>query len=176
MKLWNLWRKIFVVIVGNVCFLTFAFAEPIQDRADALSTPHDPEILIFISFSMPIESIAQWSRQANRIQAPLIIRGLVNNSFGETQKKVAEFSGKEQGGVVLDPRLFTAYGITQVPAVVVRQPSRPCPPTQSCGQDSRFDVVAGDVGLDSALQAIADRGEEGAPLAQKALAQLRRYE
>ena len=45
------------------------------------------DVLIFISFSMPEESLKQWIAQAQRIHAPLIIRGLINNSFTETQAK-----------------------------------------------------------------------------------------
>lgn len=118
-------------------------------------------VLVFVSFSMPVASLRQWSQQAESIHAPLVIQGLVDHSFAKTQQAVKalnpDYSGKV-GGVVVDPRLFREYHITQAPTVVVRRiPVTPCPANQSCWQ--AYDVVSGDVGLEAALQIIADRGD-----------------
>lgn len=100
-------------------------------------------ILIFVSFSMPKASLKGWMTQAQRINAPIYIRGLINNSFKDTFKAVGELVEDQKGGVLIDPPLFKKYSITQVPAVVVRE------------QDSNlFDVVYGDVTLDYALEKI----------------------
>ena len=103
---------------------------------------------------MPKESLQQWSAQAQKIHAPLMIQGLVDDSFTKTQQAVAALSGEHQSGVVLDPRLFRQYHITQVPTVVVVHPTalKPCLPNQSCWQPDTTDVVIGDIGLESALQ------------------------
>lgn len=129
----------------------------------AAATAQNPEIatagsvLIFISFSMPETSLRQWFAQAQRLQAPLIIRGLVNNSFTQTSAKIATLAADSQSGVVLEPRLFVDYHITHVPAVVVRNTTLTCPSTQNCPHVYPFDVVTGDVGLDDALTTIADQ-------------------
>ena len=128
------------------------------------------EVLIFVSFSMPMNSLREWSIQAQKIHAPLVIRGLVNDSFGDTQKAVKAMINDQGGGVLLDPRLFQQYHITQVPAVVIHQQNnKSCSKNQSCWNQEKFDVVVGDVGLESALQMIADRGDN-AQTAQKLLA------
>ena len=130
-------------------------------------------VLIFISFSMPAASLRQWAAQAQKIHAPLIIQGLLNSSFAKTEQAVADLAPDNRGGVVLETRLFREYRIKQVPAVVVRRLNvQPCPANQSCWQEKNYDVVSGDVGLESALQQIADHGVT-ADIAQSLLAQWR---
>lgn len=106
-------------------------------------------VMIFVSFSMPKESLKEWMMEANEIHAPLIIRGLVKNSFKETTNQVASLLTNHQGGVQLDPELFKRFGIRQVPAVVVTDTN--CLPSQTC----TFDVIYGDVTLAYALEKIA---------------------
>lgn len=130
-------------------------------------------VLIFVSFSMPAESLRQWAAQAQKIHAPLIIQGLLNDSFAQTQGAVADLAPNNRGGVVLDTRLFREYWIKHVPTVVVRRLNdQPCPANQSCWQNQQYDIVGGDVGLESALQQIADHGVT-ADIAQSLLTQWR---
>ena len=133
------------------------------------------EVVILISFSIPLTSLQQWCDQAQKIQAPLVLRGLVNDSFVETQKMVKAMTEHCHGGVVIDPRLFEHYHITQVPAVIVREEinNKTCLPNQSCWQPEEDEVVMGDVGLESALKAIAQADNRVANIAQRKLAQWR---
>ena len=131
-------------------------------------------VLIFISFSMPMESLKAWSEQAQKIHAPLIIRGLLNDSFADTQKAVRQMTVNSHGGVIIDPRLFQIDQITQVPAVVVRRKTpNTCLPNQSCWQPEDDGIVMGDVGLESALKSIAQEDNRVADIAQKKLAEWR---
>ncbi len=149
-----------------------------KEQAIRSSTPivHD-SVYIFISFSMPKESLQQWAVQAKKIDAPLVIQGLVDDSFTKTQQAVAALSSEHQSGVVLDPRLFRQYHISQVPTVVVVHPTvlKPCLPNQSCWHPDTTDVVSGDIGLEAALRIVADRGDN-AVVAQRLLAEVRRHE
>ena len=81
-------------------------------EAHAMAAPATPiiqnSVYVFISFSMPKESLQQWAAQAKKVHAPLVIQGLVNDSFTKTQQAVAALSSEHQSGVVLDPRLFLA--------------------------------------------------------------------
>ena len=95
-------------------------------------------LLIFISFSMPMQSLKQWVSQANKKGAALVVRGLVNNSFKETALKVIELLEGTDGRIQIDPNLFKKYNIQQVPAMVLVN-------------DVGFDVVYGDVPLSEAL-------------------------
>ena len=96
-------------------------------------------IVVFVSFSMPKESIKGWIAQAKKIGAAVYIRGLVNNSFRDTTKAVRELVQDQSGGLLIDPTLFKKYAITQVPAVVV-------------AGSNNFDVIYGDATLDYALE------------------------
>jgi conjugal transfer pilus assembly protein TrbC len=103
-----------------------------------------PPVQVFISFSMPPQSLQSWVQQARRIHAPLLLRGLVDHSLTATVLKLRPLL-KGGGGINLDPVAFQTFHITQVPAVLV-----------SCGKD--FEVVYGNVSLSYALQTIAQRG------------------
>ncbi len=118
---------------------------------EKLNTTSVP-IFIFVSFSMPKESIKGWIAQAQTIGAAVYIRGLINNSFKDTTKAVFELVKDQPGGLLIDPTLFKKYSITQVPAVVVQDNNH-----SSSGQNnSNFTVIYGDVTLDCALEKISN--------------------
>jgi len=117
-------------------------------------------IIVFASFSMPAASLKGWMQEAQRINAPVVIRGLVNNSFKTTMQKMAELTQDNHGGVQLDPTLFQHYQIKQVPAVVV-------------ARGDNFDVIYGDVTLSYALGKVVDQQDDMSSIAGRALKQLR---
>lgn len=124
------------------------------------SNPGDKNVIIFVSFSMPNESLKGWITEAERIHAPLVIRGLVNNSFKETLACMKELVGDNKGGMQLDPVLFKKFQIKQVPAVVVRK-------------ENEYDVIYGDAHLGYALETVIKRNDNLSVNAQQALNMLR---
>lgn len=174
--------KILGIVMGCCGMMTSQAESDITSSTLPAMTAHEPtgkavagNVLIFISFSIPMESLQAWSEQAQKIHAPLIIRGLLNDSFADTQKAVKQMTVNGHGGVVIDPRLFQTYHITQVPAVVVRQSvvTTTCLSNQSCWQPEEDEMVMGDIGLESALKTIAQEDNRVADIAQKKLAQWR---
>ncbi len=153
-KIWLTW----IICIIGWTFSSYAMAEEKQKISP---------VLIFVSFSMPDTSIKQWMRVAEKIHAPVVIRGLINHSFKDTIKKVADLTHDNQGGVQLDPILFKRFQINQVPAVVVWKETN-CLSNQSCLDE--YDVVYGDVTLLFALQKIVDQKDNLSPLAAKAYA------
>lgn len=166
--------------LGGVAYSAYKEQDPAsQPTAHSMAAPVTPVVVhdfvyVFVSFSMPKESLQRWAAQAKKTNAPLVIQGLVDDSFTKTQQAVAALSHDGQSGVVLDPRLFRQYHIQQVPAVVVVHPTdlKPCLPNQSCWHSEVSDVIIGDVGLESALQVIAERGDN-AQVAEQLLAEER---
>ena len=75
-------------------------------------------ILVFISFSMPKESLIELYNEAGKYKATLVIRGIHQNSFTKTKDKILNISPK---GLALniDPELFRKYGIQRVPTFVL---------------------------------------------------------
>lgn len=128
----------------------------VQNAPQLLSAERN-NILVFISFSIPETSLKQWLSQANKIGAPVVLRGFVNNSFKETAADLQAVIGNTRTGVQIDPPSFEKYHITQVPAVVMTT------------QTGNFDVVYGNASLDDALTLFT---EQGAPEIQTEAKQL----
>jgi|GEM_PF-2276008 len=144
-----------------------------QSSTSALSAKvkRYPSILVFVSFSMPKTSLQQWLVQAQKVKANLVLRGLVDNSFTVTTKRLQElFKQQPIGGFLLDPTLFQRYGITKVPAVVIHDGTE-CQPDQSCKEN--YAIFYGDTSLDFALTKIVSTEKSLAPLAEQALSTLR---
>jgi type-F conjugative transfer system pilin assembly protein TrbC len=81
-------------------------------------------------------------------------------------------SEDNHGGVQLDPMLFNAFDIKQVPAVLVTKDIQ-CVTTKTCS--GTYHVVYGDIHLEYALEKIANQKDELSPIAQSALKTLRGY-
>ena len=76
------------------------------------------KIYVFVSFSMPKESIESLLKEAPKQNAVLVLRGLKNNSFKETAKIIKDFYDKENAesaGFEINPELFEKHAINHVP-------------------------------------------------------------
>lgn len=84
---------------------------------DEIKHVKEYEILVFVSFSMPDQSLIQLSQDADKYNARLIMRGVYKNSFAELKKKVLSISRR---GILfdIDPELFKQYNVQQVPTFV----------------------------------------------------------
>jgi type-F conjugative transfer system pilin assembly protein TrbC len=127
-------------------------------------------VLIFVSFSMPADSLKLWLEQAHKAGAKVVIRGLVNNSFKQTRLAVGQLLGKNIGGLQIDPTLFSRFAINKVPAVVVTVSSA-CPKNVSCMPD--FDVIYGNSSLNYALEKLAKADTVRSSIAIDSLKKLR---
>jgi len=132
-----------------------ALARQYQAMPTAASSSTLPQLLIFISFSMPTASLQALQQQANAVGGQLVIRGLIDNSLRKTADAVSNVLVNGRGGLSIDPPAFTRYHITQVPAFVVTH-----------GQDDDdFDVVYGNVTLEAALTELANKGDAASDVA-----------
>lgn len=73
-----------------------------------------PDLLIFVSFSMPVETIKSLALQAKNQGGKIVFRGLLNGSFKEMGAKLQEL-GVE---ALIDPTLFQKHKVTQVPTFI----------------------------------------------------------
>lgn len=106
-----------------------------------------PDALYFLSFSIPEDGLKQMVPAATRFHIPTLINGLVDNNFRKTVEAVFRLARENnQGGVQIDPRQFSKYGITTVPALVV-----------TC--DAGYDRLTGNLKLKEALERIAAEGD-----------------
>jgi len=118
-----------------------------------------PSAIIFISFSMSDESIVSYLRDAKKIHASVVIRGLINNSFKDTFLKMASIVKQAGGGgVELNPPVFKKFSISHVPAVVVLSSDISVGYSNTPLEKANFDVVYGDIPLYDALKTVRDHG------------------
>ena len=80
-------------------------AEAQADRlAGSLSTPaRGPEVIVFMSLSVPEASWREWSLEAARAGVPLVLRGLAPEGLKATVKRVGALLA-EGAGAAIDPR------------------------------------------------------------------------
>lgn len=145
-----------------------------------LTVPHtvadDPPPLVFISFSVPEESLRALLRDAVRTGSPLVLRGMVDNSMKRTMERIGELlgNGKSDKDVVdgpapslaVDPTLFERFAVDKVPTFVLPlETAAPCTPSDCPVPDHL--KLAGDVSLAYALDVMA-RGAAGTPLGKRA--------
>lgn len=137
------------------------------DLIDAIRNPpsqhwsetnqHPP--LVLVSFSMPDADIRELARQAARIGAPLIVRGLVGGTLTATQKKLAEFADIPGASFLVDPTLFRRFKVETVPTFVL-----PLEELNACSQDGcpvpAHVKVSGESGLDHILDEVSRRARD----------------
>ncbi|WP_275096158.1 type-F conjugative transfer system pilin assembly protein TrbC [Sedimenticola hydrogenitrophicus] len=127
------------------------------------SEDSDPHPLIFISFSLPEDSLRALLAEAGRTGSPLVLRGLVDNSMQRTTARLGELLGPQNGreasaestpSLAIDPTLFERFDVDKVPAFVLPQDTiAPCTP-EGCPVPEHL-KVAGDVSLAYALGVMA---------------------
>ena len=150
---------------------------PAERHAPSLAAgrANTPEILLFTSLSVPAASWRQWAREAARIGAPLVMRGVAAGSLRATVKRIGDRLGGAEAGVAIDPHLFRLFGVTRVPAVIVVPGGVPACRSPGCSDDPPppHDRVTGNIGLAAALEAIAAEGSAARDAARRHLARLR---
>ncbi len=115
-------RSDFYIMQGKRCGKTRQCQKSIDDH-DAVLFPLEREkILVFVSFSMPSQSLKRLTQECEKHHATLVLRGLKDNSFRKTMIFMKE--QKFNHGVEINPDLFTRYKITKVPVFLLTKDNR----------------------------------------------------
>lgn len=136
----------------------------------------DPPPLVFISFSMPDDSLRALLRDTVHTGSPLVLRGMVDNSMKRTVERLGDLLGTGKPGkdvvdglapsLAIDPTLFERFRVDKVPAFILPlEAAAPCTPS-GCPVPDHL-KLAGDVSLVYALGVMA-REATGTPLGQRA--------
>ncbi len=159
---------------------------PAERHADALAAPRpsSAEVLVFTSLSVPAASWRQWAHDAARTGTPLVLRGVgagpgSGSGTGGLRQTVGAIRvrlGSHEPGIAIDPRLFRLFGIDRVPAVVVVPGGVPPCESRGCAGDPAppHDLIAGNIGLVAAMEAVAEEGDVGREVAKAHLGRLRK--
>jgi len=119
-----------------------------------------PALRIFVTLAMPEASLKLVAAQAAKAQAPIVIRGLKNESLTVTLAAVQRIIGQTPVAWQIDPPAFARYRVDRAPAfVLLRQGAASADDNSACKagceRPEAFVSVAGDVSLAYALQFIA---------------------
>ncbi len=105
-------------------------------------------------------------------------RSVIQRALERAGKNAPGTSGPVLGrksGATIDPRLFRIFGIEAIPAVAVVPGGIPPCTSRGCATDPTppHDRISGNIGLEAALEAIAEEGGPGRTAARRHLASLR---
>lgn len=113
-----------------------------MEAKQATNSLANTQLLIFVSQSVPANSIKELWSQSERVGGKLVFRGLVGGSFKETRSYIEEL------GIVadIDPTKFEEFEITQVPAFVL-------------SREDMYDKMAGNISLNEFLEQSSTSGD-----------------
>ncbi len=118
-----------------------------------------PQLIVFVSFSMPQASLKKLVEQASRTQALLVLRGMSDEgSMVKTLARIKELIGNRSVAWQIDPQAFKRFGIRSVPTFVLvaaGTPVQSCDKEDTCDSLQGFARLSGDVTLDYALEKFA---------------------
>lgn len=133
-----------------------------------------PEVIVFVSLSMPDEALRRVGRQAKQAGAVVVFRGVKNGLRKGTWvdsmnalKPIADTGADVQ----IHPELFARYNVTVVPTVVVAAAPQAGCQDDACAAQSAS--IVGDVSLDFALDRLAGRTDAIGAIARARLKRLR---
>lgn len=86
-------------------------------------------VFLLLSFSLPEETLKEYLREAKLLGAQVVLRGLVNGSFKETQLRIKRLfliddkhvDETTTVGIGIDPVLYRRGQVTEVPALMIVQ-------------------------------------------------------
>jgi len=97
--------------------------------------------MVFLSFSMPKQSLELWFYQVQQLGLPIYFRGLYQNDFVKMKNKLLKYQFSSNDNIAIDPLKFKQYKIQGVPCLVKVS-------------KSKFDKICGDVPLNYLLKII----------------------
>jgi conjugal transfer pilus assembly protein TrbC len=113
-----------------------------------------PQLLVFVSLSMPDGALRKLVEQAERTRAVLVLRGLKDGSMVKTAAAVRRLLGERKAALQIDPQGFDRFGVNQVPTFVLLRDgtqAQRCADA-SCVPASSYATLAGDVTIEYALE------------------------
>lgn len=167
-KLGNNFPSIPTPAVSSIDIQTIA--KKYEQRVEAMKTD---ELMVFVSFTMPAESLKRIVSQAHRVGASVILNGFKDNSLKATASAIKQL-GEVGGNVLINPNAFAKYEIKTVPMVVLAKPESLAQlNNEGCALPGTYVAVGGDVSLDYSLDEIIKRDVRFVDLANRYNRQLK---
>jgi conjugal transfer pilus assembly protein TrbC len=101
-------------------------------------------LMVFMSFSVPLESWKDWSYALERRGGVFVLRGLPENSFQTLAQKVKELRDAGiNAPIYIDPDACERYRIEMVPSIVF-------------AEGEKFHKIVGNIRMEKAFDLLAD--------------------
>ena len=144
-----------------------------QAPPSAFSGKDVPELMVFVSFSLPKATLQQIVGQAEKSGAVLVLRGLHGNSLTRMGEEIARLVGDRKVTAIIHPPAFKQFKVRQVPALVLARSGQASKIGEDgCAPVSSFIRVDGDVTQDYALDLIERQSPAWADVARRYAARL----
>jgi type-F conjugative transfer system pilin assembly protein TrbC len=82
-------------------------------------------LVAFVSLGMPAASLDRLIADAERLRAPLVLRGIPGGSIKATAERIERLNAGRKVGWQIDPAMFKRFDVRAVPAFVLVDPTRP---------------------------------------------------
>lgn len=102
------------------------------------------QIMIFVSSSMPKESLRSLFIEAQKVGGKLVFRGLIDNSFRKTQQYFMDLKISAD----INPVFFEEHHVTHVPVFLIEDKKQ-----------KKMDFIRGHISLTEALSTLKSRGD-----------------
>jgi conjugal transfer pilus assembly protein TrbC len=137
------------------------------------ANPDVPELMVFVSFSLPRETLQRIVHQSERSGAVLVLRGLKGHSLTQTGEEIARLVGERNVTVLIHPPAFQQFQVRQVPSLVLARSGQAAKiDEEGCAPAASFIRIDGDVGQDYALDLIERQAPAWADIARRHAARL----
>ncbi len=108
--------------------------------------PSRYNLLVFMSFSVPLESWKEWSQSLEKAGGILVLRGLPGNSFLAFSQKIKELrDAGVTAPICIDPEAYGRYGVQEVPTTVLLN-------------GEKYNKIAGNIYLETVLKIFKEKG------------------
>jgi len=125
------------------------------------------ELMVFVSFSMPRESLLRIVEQSEKTGAKMVFRGMAGDKLSDMSKKVADVLGNHRVEALIHPRAFTQFKVDRVPALVIAKSDAGNDLDNGCAQAGSYIKVTGDAGQDYALDLIERTSPQWSDIARQ---------
>lgn len=131
------------------------------------------DLILFLSFSMPDDELAEYSRQAKEAGAVIVLRGMWQGSVTKTQQKAYQVN-KPIAQWDINPGVFRKFKVDRVPAIILADAKQSQVLEDGCAQPGSYLRVDGTIAVRQALLLMRQQGEGS--LAKEAADRLEKLE
>ncbi len=156
----------------DIAKIAESYRQPVPNNLPA-TNPDMPELMVFISFSLPRETLQRIVSQSEKSGAVLVLRGLKGNSLTKMGEEIAKLVGDRNVTAIIHPPAFKQFNVKQVPSLVLARSGQASKITgDGCAPATSFIKVDGDVTQEYALDLIERQAVAWAEVAHRYSAKL----